>query len=50
MLKTGYKEQEKKPVFLIYSSRFLNGFERLSAEATFRTTAHTAEMLPPLTR
>ena len=34
----------KKPVFLIYSSTFLDGFERLSAEATFRTTARTAKI------
>ena len=38
----------KNPVFLIYSSRFLDGFERLSAEATFRTPAHTAKMQPLL--
>ena len=37
-------KNKKKPVFLIYSSRFLDGFERLSAEATFRTPAHTAKM------
>ena len=41
-------KNRKKPVFLIYSSRFLDGFERLSAEATFRTPAHTAKMLPLL--
>ena len=29
-------------VFLFYSSRFLDGFERLSVEATFRTPAYTA--------
>ena len=33
----------KNPIFLIYSSTFLDGFERLSAEATFRTPAHTAK-------
>ena len=38
-------KNRKKPVFLIYSSRFLDGFERLSAEAT---PAHTAKMLPLL--
>ena len=37
-------KNRKKPDFLIYSSRFLDGFERLSAEATFRTAAHTAKM------
>ena len=31
-------------VFLMYSSRFLYEIERLSAEATFRTTAHTVKM------
>ena len=40
----------KNQFFKIYSSRFLDGFERLSAEATFRTTAHTAKMKPLLTR
>ena len=40
-------KNRKKPVLLIYSSRFLDGFERLSAEATFRTTAH-AEKIQPL--
>ena len=39
----------KSPFFfsffvLIYSSRFLDGFERLSAEAIFLTPAHTAKM------
>ena len=34
----------KKTVFSIYSSRFLDGSESLPAEATFRTTAHTAKM------
>ena len=34
----------KNPIFKIYSSRFLDGFERLSAEATFRRPAHTAKM------
>ena len=34
----------KNPVFKIYLSRFVDGFERLSAEATFRTTAQTAKM------
>ena len=38
-------KNRKKPVF--FSSRFLDGFERLSAEATFRTTAH-AEKIQPL--
>ena len=33
-----------KNPFLIYSSRFLDRFEWLSPEATFRTTAHTAKM------
>ena len=37
-------KNRKKPVFLIYSSRFLDRFERLSAEATFRTPANTAKM------
>ena len=37
-----------KNPFFNYSSRFLNGFERLSAEAIFRTTAHTAKMKPLL--
>ena len=41
---TAGQEQEKTRFFLIYSSRFLDGFERLSAEATFRTPAHTAKM------
>ena len=31
----GSQEQEETR-FLIYSSRFLDGFEQLSAEATFR--------------
>ena len=34
----------KNPLFLIYSSRFLDGFEQLLARGTFRTTAHTAKM------
>ena len=37
-------KNRKKPVFLIYSSRFLDRFERLSAEATFRPPANTAKM------
>ena len=37
-------KDRKKLVFKIYSSRFLDGFERLSAEATFRTPAHTVKM------
>ena len=37
------KNRKKSGFFKIYSSRFLDGFERLSAEATFRTTAHTAK-------
>ena len=37
-------KNRKKPVFLIYSSRFLDGFEWLSAEGTFRTPANTAKM------
>ena len=37
-------KNRKKPVCLIYSSRFLDRFERLSAEATFRMPAHTAKM------
>ena len=38
-------KNRKKPGFYnIHSSRFLDGFERLSAEATFRTTAHTEKM------
>ena len=41
-------KNRKETVFLIYSSRFLDGFERLTAEATFRTTAHTAKMQPLL--
>ena len=36
------KEKQADPV--IFSSRFLDGFERLSAEATFRTPANTAKM------
>ena len=43
-------KNRKNPVFLIYSSRFLDGFERLSAEATFLTPAHTAKMQPLLAR
>ena len=39
-----------KTRFLIYSSRLLNGFERLSTKATFRTTAHTAKMEPLLAK
>ena len=42
------KNRKKKTRFLIYSSRFLDGFEGLSAEATFRTPAHTAKMYPLL--
>ena len=38
----------KNQFFKIYSSRFLDGFERLSAEATFRTPANTAKMQPLL--
>ena len=37
-------KNRKKPSFLIYSSRFLNGFERLSAEANFRMPAYTVKM------
>ena len=37
-------KNRKKPVFLNYSSRFLDGFEWLSAQATFCTPAHTAKM------
>ena len=37
-------KKKKKTVFSIYSSRFLDGSESLPAEATFRTTAHTAKM------
>ena len=33
-----------RPIFKIYLSRFLDGFEWLLAEATFHTTAHTAKM------
>ena len=33
----------KNQFFKIYSSRFLDGFEWLLAEATFRTPAHTAK-------
>ena len=29
---------------IVRASRFLDGFERLSTEATFCTTAHTAKM------
>jgi len=36
--------KQEKTRFLIYSSRFLDGFERLLVEATFRTPAHTAKM------
>ena len=43
-------KNRKKTRFLIYSSRFMNGFERLSAYATFRTTAHTAKMKPLLAK
>ena len=39
-----------KTRFLIYSSRLLNGFERLLTKATFRTTAHTAKMKPLLAK
>ena len=39
-------KNRKKPVFKIYSSRFPDHFERLSAEATFRTPAHTAKCGP----
>ena len=35
-------KNRKKPVFLIYSFRFLDRFEWLSAEATFRKTAYTS--------
>ena len=38
------QEKEKNPFFKIYSSTFLDGFERLSVEATFRTTGHTDKM------
>ena len=41
-------KNRKKSRFLIYLSRFLDGFERLSAEATFCTPAHTAKMYPLL--
>ena len=41
-------KNRKKPFFKICSSRFLDGFERLSAEATFHATAHTAKMKPLL--
>ena len=34
----------KNPFFKIYSSRFLDRFERFLAEATFPMTAHTAKM------
>ena len=37
-------KNRKKTCFLIYSSRFLDRFEQLSAEATFCTKAHTAKM------
>ena len=37
-------KNRKKPIFKIYSSRFLDRFERLLAEATFRMPAHTAKM------
>ena len=33
------------PFFIIYSFRGLDGFERLSAEATFRTPPNTAKLL-----
>ena len=33
------------PFFKIYSFRGLDGFERLSAEATFRTPPNTAKLL-----
>ena len=45
-------KNSKKPVFFffyyiyIYSFRFLDGFERLSVEATFLTPAYTAKMWP----
>ena len=42
MLLTG--QEQEKPVCLIYSSRFLDRFEQLSAEATFRTPAHTVKL------
>ena len=42
MLQTS--QEQKKKHFLIHSSRFLDGFERLSAVATFRTPGHTAKM------
>ena len=38
----------KKTVFLIYLSSFLDRFEWLLAEATFRMPAHTAKMQPLL--
>ena len=41
MLEIG--QEQEKPVFFIYSSRFLDGFERLSAEATFHTTGSHSE-------
>ena len=41
-------KKRKQLIFLIYSSRFLDVFERLSAEATFCTTAHTAKLQPLL--
>ena len=43
MLKTG-QEQEKTRVFFIYLSRFPDGFEQLSAEATLHIRAHTVKM------
>ena len=36
--------KQEKTRFLIYLSRFLDGFERLLVEATFRMPAHTAKM------
>ena len=42
MLLTG--QEQEKTRFFMYSSRFLVGFERLSAEATSRTPANTAKM------
>ena len=47
VLQTG-EEQGKASFLKFYSSRFLDGFERLSAEATFCTPAHTEKMQPLL--
>ena len=37
-------KNRKNLFFSIYSSIFLDGFERLTAEATLRTPAHTVQM------